>query len=235
MKRSLIVVAKWPVAGEVKTRLCPPLTLEEAAGLYECFLLDSFDQYRRLKDLNVIVSYFPPEAKDIFASLAPNSFDLLEQGGGDLGEKFIHAFDYSFSLGYESVAIMGSDHPTLPLEFIQKLYDLLERPENDVVIGPSLDGGYYALGLKSLQRRIFQDINWSTSTVFAETLERANELSLSVGRLTPWYDVDDLEGLKILHDELKKGGNEKSFKPKRTMGFLLERDIAALLGNGNCS
>ena len=229
MKKTLIVVAKWPMAGDVKTRLSPPLTLDLAADLYECFLLDSFDQYKHLEDVDVIVSFFPPEARDTFKSLIPKEFHLLQQQGYDLAEKLVHAFEYCFSLGYDLGVIIGSDHPTLPLEIIEESYSLLEKPENDVVIGPCLDGGFYTLGLKLLDNRIFQNINWSTNTVFSETLENIKELNLNVARLPPWYDIDDAIGLRLLCNELQKPRDEKLFKPRRTTEFLLNPQIKALL------
>ena len=231
MKKALIVVAKWPKAGMVKTRLCPPLSHEQAARLYRCFLLDSFDLYKQLEDVDVIVSYFPPETRDIFKSSTPKNFILLEQSGADLGEKFIHAFEYCLNRGYDLVSIIGSDHPSLPVAFVRESYNLLEKPETDMVIGPTVDGGYYMLGLKALHRRVFQDINWSTNTVFTETLERADEEKLNVARLPDWYDVDDGDGLRLLYNDLKELRNRESVRPERTVRFLTEHDIKALLSS----
>ena len=70
------------------------------------------------------------------------------------------------------------------------------------MLGPSTDGGYYLLGLKTVHRRLFEEITWGTERVAAQTLERARELKLEVHMLPPWYDVDDVEGLRRLHREL---------------------------------
>lgn len=225
LKKALIVVAKEPVAGRVKTRLCPPLSLETAAELYRCFLVDSFSQYRLLKETKVIVSYFPPGAKNTFKELAPVEFKLLEQKGADLGEKFIHAFEYAFRLGYRLVAIIGSDHPTLPLKYIRRAFRLLEKGDNDLVIGPSFDGGYYLLGLKSFHKRLFQDITWSTNVVFSETIERSKELGLKVVKLPPWYDIDEASDLIYLQNKLSQNGDEHFHMARETKTFLTTQRI----------
>ncbi len=213
------------MAGKVKTRLCPPLSLEMAAELYRCFLVDSFSQYRLLKETKVIVSYFPPEATNTFKDISPADFDLLSQEGKDLGEKFTHAFEYAFRLGYRIVAIIGSDHPTLPLKYVRRAFSLLEKAENDLVIGPSFDGGYYLLGLKSFHKRLFQDITWSTNVVFSETLERSKEIGLKVVKLPPWYDIDEASDLIYLQHKLREESDGHFHMAKQTKTFLITQRI----------
>jgi glycosyltransferase A (GT-A) superfamily protein (DUF2064 family) len=96
----------------------------------------------------------------------------------------------------------------MPTSHLQEAFTLLEDPHNDVVIGPSRDGGYYLLGAKMLHPGLFTDICWSTAIVFQQTLDKAREANLSIAQVPPWYDVDSAEELQQLIDELAWPGNE---------------------------
>jgi hypothetical protein len=98
--------------------------------------------------------------------------------------------------------VLNSDSPTLPTAILAETAEVLERPGDRAVLGPSSDGGYYLLGLKAAHARLFADIAWSTERVAAQTLERAREIGLEVHTLPVWYDVDDAESLGLLHHEL---------------------------------
>ena len=98
--------------------------------------------------------------------------------------------------------VLNSDSPTLPTAFLVETAEMLARPGERAVLGPSSDGGYYLLGLKTAHRRLFEDIAWSTERVAAQTLERAREIGLDVHMLPVWYDVDDIEGLRRLAGEV---------------------------------
>nr|HID12970.1 DUF2064 domain-containing protein [Anaerolineae bacterium] len=111
INKRLIVMAKEPVPGQVKTRLCPPCTLEEAARLYRCLLLDTFELVSRLRGVTVTVAYSPPAAEEAFKIMAPPAFELMPQRGADLGERLSGAFEQLFSLGYERLVAIGADSP----------------------------------------------------------------------------------------------------------------------------
>jgi hypothetical protein len=203
MKRGLIVMAKAPVPGTVKTRLCPPYTFEEAAELYRCFLLDTLDLVSRLRGVAVVVAYHPPGAEGVFRSMASPGFKLLPQRGNDLSERLNGAFERLFSLGYEQVVAIGADSPTLPLDYIEGAFELLAKVENDLVLGPSADGGYYLIGMKAPHPSLFLGQVMGTEKVLSETLERAQQVGLRVGLLPPWYDVDTQDDVKRLLAELR--------------------------------
>lgn len=219
VKQALVVMAKEPVPGNVKTRLCPPLTYEMAAELYRCFLLDSFDQYVKLDKTLVIVSFFPPEWKQGLRAMAPKDFRLIPQSGDDLGERLINAFAYAFSIGNKSVSIVGTDHPTMPIDYIKQSFSLMSNDENDLVLGPSTDGGYYLIGLKKLHKEVFKGIAWSTEMVFEETVDRAERLNLKVATLPQWYDVDTPEDLARLESMINVSDN-RLYGARRTVEFL---------------
>jgi len=98
--------------------------------------------------------------------------------------------------------VLNADSPTLPTEFLVETAEVLARPGDRAVLGPSSDGGYYLLGLKTAHRHMFHDIAWSTERVAARTLERAHEIGLDMHRLPVWYDVDDVDDLTRLYVDL---------------------------------
>ena len=147
----VVIMAKMPQAGAVKTRLCPPLTSEEATELYRCFLLDKISQVRTLRAATPVIAYTPLEGRSLFAALAPG-FVLVPQQGADLGARLANCFAHLFAAGYTGVLAIDSDSPTLPTDFLQQAVDLIATPQTDVVVGPSDDGGYYLIGLRQLHR-----------------------------------------------------------------------------------
>ena len=205
-RTALVIMAKAPQPGAVKTRLCPPLSDPEAAELYRCFLLDTIDKARTLSGVSLVLAYTPTSSKDLFASLAPDAI-LMPQQGDDLGDRMAACFTRSFELGYHHVLLTGSDLPTLPLDYLEQAVALIAKPQVDVVLGPSEDGGYYLIGLRQLHRALFDDMHWSIETVFAETVRRAAANGLSVARLPRWYDVDTPADLKRLQTSLTPQAN----------------------------
>ncbi len=196
----LIVVAKEPVPGRTKTRLCPPLSPGAAADLYRCLLVDTFALMQRLESADHSLSYTPASAHSYFARLSPNDFRLVPQRGDDLGERLSNALEQHFELGYKRVVIMNSDGPTLPLASLQEAFSGLDCA--DVTLGPGHDGGYYLIGMKQLYPELFHGIDWSTELVIPQTLAVCRRLRLSVHQLPEWYDVDVAADLERLHTDL---------------------------------
>jgi rSAM/selenodomain-associated transferase 1 len=197
---ALIVVAKRPAAGHTKTRLSPPLSPAQAAALYECLLRDTLALMRRVPDVQPVIAYLPHEAESYFAQLAPE-FERIVQTGDDLGARLDHALQHCLALGYERVAIMNSDGPTLPVDCLVEAFDTLSD-HIDVVLGPSDDGGYYLIGLKQPAPRLLREVQMSTPHVTADTLALAEAEGLRVKLLPVWYDVDDVASLRRLSEEL---------------------------------
>ncbi len=221
MSRAFTIMAKAPRAGEVKTRLCPPLSAEEAAELSRCFLVDTLAKVNLLGAATPVLSYTPDEARDFFQALAPG-FLLLPQRGVDLGARMAHCFAQLFHRGYTDVLLMGSDLPTLPQDVLWQALDLMAQPQTDVVLGPSEDGGYYLIGLRTLHRELFEAMTWSTSRVLAETVERAETKGLQVAYLPDWFDVDTPEDLERLHAALRQN---RDSVPEQTQRFLRQRAV----------
>ncbi|MGE3801866.1 MAG: TIGR04282 family arsenosugar biosynthesis glycosyltransferase [Candidatus Kapaibacterium sp.] len=201
----LLVFAKYPRGGRVKTRLVPDLTPQEAADLYRAFLCDSLATYignrAHFKTHLMIADERDSEAFTsmvVASEVAPlNEIDHLLnvgfQSGGDLGERLSAGFGEAFNEASGAVCAIGTDHPTLPEEYLLQAFDLLDS--NDLVIGPAADGGYYLIGMNQLHPSLFQSMPWSQVSLFSETLREAARLNLSVGLLPEWYDVDDVHSL----------------------------------------
>ncbi len=202
---ALAVMTKAPQPGISKTRLVPPLAAAQAATLSACFLHDTCDNIAALRldgSAAGVAVYTPVGAEAYFDGLLPDSFALLGQRGKSFGDRLFHATEDLFSLGYDSLCLIDSDSPTLPPVFLRAAVSALACPGDRVVLGPAKDGGYYLIGLKKLHRRLFDNIDWSTSRVLAQTIARAKEIKLPITLLPSWFDVDDATTLRYLCDEL---------------------------------
>jgi rSAM/selenodomain-associated transferase 1 len=183
------VVAKLPRPGAVKTRLCPPLTAEQAAALSRGFLLDKLQQVRDLRGAAPVVVHAPAGARAAFARLAPG-FRLVPQRDGDLGARLAAAAGTLFGRGHAGVMFLDTDTPTLPAGHLAEAVRVLAARESDVVLGPTDDGGYYLIGLAAPAPALFAGIPWSTPDVLGATVRRARALGLRVRLLPGWFDVD---------------------------------------------
>jgi len=202
---ALGIMAKVPVAGEVKTRLVPPLTADEAAALNVCFLRDmaaNIDAVSETEAASGLVVYTPAGAESVLDGVVPERFTFLAQRGASLGERLCNATDDLLRQSYDAVCLINSDSPTLPGSILIRAIQLLAADGDRVVLGAAEDGGYYLIGLKHAHRNLFNEIAWSTSDVLARTRDRAAEIDLPVELLPPWYDVDDAETLSRLCEEL---------------------------------
>ena len=205
---AVAIMAKAPQPGQVKTRLCPPLSPGEAAQLYRCFLLDKIAQVDGLQGAAPVISYAPDDSKPVFKDLMPPHFTLIPQRGDDLGARLICTFDQLFQQAYSRVIVIDSDTPTLPTAYLEQALRLIAVHENDVVLGPTEDGGYYLIGLRQSHHELFERMPWSTAQVFPETKRRSEQFGLTVACTESWYDVytpDDLMRLMASLDHLQDG------------------------------
>lgn len=200
MTALLIIFAKEPRPGHVKTRLSPPLSPEEAAQLYHSFLLDILEEMARGPDVRLALAFSPLGAQVFFRGLAPPGTDLFPQEGADLGERMVRAFVRGFAAGFGPVMLRGSDVPDLPAAAVSEAREALTTDRAQVVLGPCPDGGYYLVGLAEPQPLLFQGLAWSSGTVLTDTLSAARQLDLRVHLLPSWPDIDTYADLKtFLH------------------------------------
>ena len=201
MKTCVIVFAKNPVPNQVKTRLVPTLSPEQAATLYTAFVTDWCEILAKLPDVDLIVAYTPTAAQSDLQALIGDDAIYIPQIGVDLGERLASATQWAAEHKYTKILLVGSDSPTLPISYISKALTLLDS--RDIVLGPSTDGGYYLIGfsvetLETTVPHIFKEIAWSTADVFQQTVVHIRSLKATLGLLPPWYDIDTAEDLAFL-------------------------------------
>lgn len=213
MKSAIIVMAKFPAAGRVKTRLVPFLSAEQSAQLAECFLRDTIDKAKNLKR-QLIVAYSPAGQRAFFAALTRSrQAVLVNQIGKDLGERMYFAFKFAFEQNSDSAVLIGTDSPTLPPEFIEQAFDLLRR-DADAVLGKTADGGFYLIGLRKLKSEIFENVRWSSEKTFEQTAGNIKNSGFKLKEAPLWYDVDEQADLERLAEEFKQNDAAKNIAPE---------------------
>lgn len=195
MSRVLIVFAKEPIHGRVKTRLNGCFLDVDLVRLYKAFVKDTLTIARKVRGTKKILA-FSSVGYPRFLKTISVGFELIEQEGRNLGERMFNAFVYAREIGAEKTVIIGTDSPTLPRGTIEKAFKTLDR--KDMVLGPSFDGGYYLIGMKNPCRKIFNGIRWSSSAVLRKTINNAKATCKETALIDEWYDIDDRKGLDRL-------------------------------------
>ncbi len=201
-KRAIIVAAKAPRAGAVKTRLSLPP--DAAANLAAAFLRDTLrlaSSPALQADLTLALD--GGDAGDLEPGTVPPGTRITPQRGNSLGERLVHIFEEAFQTGYTAVCVVGSDAPHLPEAFLLEAFGRLSQ-NGGPVLGPADDGGYYLIGLTRPAPELFADIAWSGPDVREMTLRRAAEAGLSATLLPPWYDIDVPADLRRLREEMRR-------------------------------
>jgi len=220
---ALAVMTKAPRAGQVKTRLVPPLTPDEAAQLNICFLRDTAAAITTAcgATARAVAVYTPLGAESAYVDILPREFELLPQRGDGFGERLALAAADLFQCGFLSVCLIDSDSPTVSADVYEKAVELLLKSGDRVVLGPSDDGGYYLIGMKRSWPKLFEGIDWSTERVLEQTKLCATELGIDVALLPTGYDVDDASTLRRLRGELLRETSNSKVAPD-TRKFLAE-------------
>ena len=195
---ALILFARDPILGKVKTRLSPFLEEDVILKLYTCFLQDSLDNIRQVKNVDRFVGVAPSNKSGFFNGMLGSDISMFVQEGENLGDKMRGAIQDRFTEGYERVVIIGSDSPSLPASYIYRAVG----SDKDMVLGPSTDGGYYLIGMRGKVVEVFKDVTWGTETVLQETCEHLVQNGASLELLPVWYDVDTPEDLKFFKTHL---------------------------------
>jgi len=195
--RCLLFFIKSPEKGRVKTRLASAVGDEMAVRLYRRFLLETLFTLNRGTFLFYLCFYPENSLSDLKGWLG-DDYLYMPQKGEDLAERMKNGFIDAFAMNFKRVVLIGSDIPDLPLEFIEEAFTSLQ--EKDIVIGPSLDGGYYLIGFKdkNFSLRVFEGIPWSTKRVFEETMKILKQEGFTVHTLQHWRDIDTIDDLKNL-------------------------------------
>ncbi len=211
-KSALIVFAKYPEKGEVKSRLAATTNSELAYNVYELLAGNTFRIVNKLKtNFDIYLYYSNAENVEKVKNWVGFDFNFRAQMGNDLGQKMSNAFNDLFDLGYSNVLIIGTDVPEHTCDNISAADKKLSS--NDIVIGKSGDGGYYLLGMNSFYHELFSGIEWSTNEVAKKTIEKTKQLNLSCGFLPQLNDIDTESDLnKWLESDTGNAELRESFK-----------------------
>lgn len=228
---ALVVMAKVPRVGRVKTRLSPPLSAAQAAELNIAFLKDTLaclQQVAETQQAMPLISYTPVGEEDGFVGIVPDDVHLLAQRGDGFGERLRTTAEDLLSAGFRAVCLIDSDSPSVPATAYAQAVRHLLSGEDCAVLGPSDDGGYYLLGINAPHPRLFEEITWSTELVAEQTRQRALEISLPLYSLPDWYDVDDRRTLVRLREELFSSTTASAGRAHN--GYAARQTLQTLLG-----
>ena len=200
-KTALIIFAREPKDGKVKTRLCKDLPIPTVTRLYKAFVKDVLHIALSVKCDKRFIYYVGNGDSIPFLRQLSQKFILKRQMGKDLGERMHRAFVYCQKNSFDKIIIIGTDCVTLTKQDIEKAFKKLET--HDCVLGPSEDGGYYLIALKLPHFHLFQGVDWSTSLVLDQTLQKARKLNKKAFLLGKREDIDTVIHLKKLSESMK--------------------------------
>lgn len=198
--RTLVIMAKAPKLGMVKTRLARSLPPPVVTGLYRCLLEDTMALAQSLGSIEVAIMC-PASDLDDLAGLAGNEVRLVAQTGEGLAAALTSVFAQFTGPGRQRIIAFNSDSPHLPPSVLERAFEALATC--DVVVGPTHDGGYYLVGAKASHPGLFAGDGMGTTTALEQLLSRAQALQLSTTFTTPFYDIDLAEDLLRLASELR--------------------------------
>jgi rSAM/selenodomain-associated transferase 1 len=207
-KTAIVLFAKTPILGQVKTRLAKSIGQELALKLHTAFIYDFLDQVSKLLNLADIylclTEVWNPSTITLPKNIENHQVKISYQSNGDLGGRLYNTFLECFSLGYQNVIITGTDSPNLPILYLEEA--ILALDSLNIVLGEALDGGYYLIGIQHTVEcldEIFNNISWSTEKVFSQTINKIQKNQLSLHCLPKWYDIDELADLQRLKKDLE--------------------------------
>ena len=220
---AIIIFAKAPVPGAVKTRMCPPLTPDEAATLQGSLVMDAVEGARSLRDFDMYVACTPGREHPFFQTLAGrHQMQWCDQMGDDLGRRMDHALTHVLARGYRYAVLVGTDTPALTRRHYVRAQEALQS--HDVVFGPAEDGGYYLVGLTRPIPALFDDIPWSTEHVLAQSRAQAETLGLTVGLLDCERDLDTFDDVRaIVRDSAGAGHMKLSTRTANVLHAVIQR------------
>jgi rSAM/selenodomain-associated transferase 1 len=223
--RVLVVMAKAPRPGAVKTRLAPRLSAEAVTAFYCCLLDDTLALGRSLGDVEVAIMCPDSDVNELArlagTQLTNNDASVVAQKGEGLAAGLASVFAHFAEDHQRRIIAFNSDSPHLPRSVLEGAFETLAA--HDVVVGPTHDGGYYLVGAKASHPTLFAGDGMGTSSALERLLSRARALELSVGFADPFYDIDVADDLTRLAEELRLA----PARAPRTAAWLKEWDSTA--------
>lgn len=213
----VLFFVKYPIGGRVKTRLAAELGEQAAVELYKNFVLDMLSTIRQI-NMPIRICYQQEPNGDKMKEWLGDQYTYIAQTGLNLGQRMKNALAKSFEENITRTILIGSDIPDLPAGLLIRALHSLES--HDAVIGPSSDGGYYLIGFSQdhFLPEAFDDISWSTDSVFKQTLDVLRGYACNVHILPKWFDVDTEADLNELIDR----NRNTIFNKSKTFKYLLQ-------------
>jgi rSAM/selenodomain-associated transferase 1 len=215
-KRLLVIMAKAPRPGSVKTRLAQSLSLQSVTELYRCLLSDTIALAQSLDQVEVVIMCPVPDVEELSRAVG-STVPIVAQTGQGLAAGLTSVFAHFTTRGHQRVIAFNSDSPHLPASVLAASFDALES--DDLVVGPTYDGGYYLVGARASYPGLFTSDGMGTGSALETLLRRAGALGLSVHLTDPFYDIDVAADLSQLADDLQRIPG----KAPRTAKWLLQR------------
>lgn len=202
-QNALLIFLKFPQEGMVKTRLAEDIGQDKALKVYRILVEATLNAAGDETGYDRFIFYTPEIGEDRIKRWLGSKYKVLPQATGNLGERLTAAFKVAFTKGAKRVVAIGSDCLFVDRELIKSAFSMLKK--KDVVIGPSLDGGYYLIGTSHFFKSLFCDIDWGSSNVLEQTKDRIKRRAVILGTLPHHYDIDTLADLKRLREDIKRG------------------------------
>jgi len=196
---TLVIMAKAPRPGMVKTRLGPSLAAGSITELYRCLLDDTLALAKSLDHIEVVMMCPAPDVEDLARSVG-KAVAIVAQTGDGIAAGLSSVFEQFASTGHRRVIAFNSDSPHLPASTLQRAFEMLAA--SDLVVGPTYDGGYYLVGATASHPNLFLGDAMGTANALEALMAQARSLGLTVTVIEPFYDIDVLADLSRLADEL---------------------------------
>jgi len=219
------LLARDPQAGKIKPGLVEALGAPAAARMSRSFIMDLCERFAHLSATHRVLAYAPRGARKAVGLLASRHWRLVQQQGTSQGQVLAELFEYAFRLGCQRAVVMVTDCPTVPDAFVIDAFDRLLI--DDVVLGPTVSGGIYLVGLSLERPELFLGVDFGAEGVMDALVDRAEAFGLILGLVPHWYEVDDRAGLDLLAGHLRAlavAGDESV--PKRTHMMLQRLRLA---------
>lgn len=190
-ENAVIIIAKSPQNGSVKTRLKGHMSDSKILSLYTQLLENTIEKLRAVPGTDTFIACSPAGSKTYFLRFGVNLIPLTTN---NLGHNMCYAFQEVFRRGFKKAALVGADIPDLSVPVVLRAFDVLS--EKDIVFGPAEDGGYYLIGMKKLIKTVFDNIPWSTDQTLKRSIEQASLSGHSTGLTDTLSDIDTIEDVK---------------------------------------
>ncbi len=230
MKRALIIFTRVPEENKTKTRLMPHYSPAQCVGLHVAMLKDLAVQIKSIANETAVFIYYTPAADiSVLENIFGTKICYKLQAEGELGEKMYKAIAETLEAGYELVNLMGSDIPEVTAKDIEEAFKILEN--KDVVFGPTLDGGYYLVGMKKPICEIFNIESYGGASVFEDTKRAVKNMGLEPGYCRKCSDIDTSSDIE---EYLVRMEHDEAFRKTNTGRYLLDnRKIAIIIPTYN--